>query len=311
VYSAPSSSTRRPSGVSNRPGATSTIRDYATTIDHANEILGAKVLRKIGPPEIAELNAHLRGRMSDSTRAKHLRVLGALFESAIVHGFAGANPVRRLPVAERPRPQRREAAYYEDEELPRLFAAVDDETMAALCKTALGTGMRFGELAALRWGDVDLAGSVIRVRRSVVRGIVGLPKSHERRDVDLTPELVELLGAWWGACGKPGDETLVFPGDAGGEHLDPSTVARRALYPALKEAGIERMGPTGTERTFHSFRHTYARIALEAGCELTWLSRQLGHSSSAFTDQRYGHWARAARKRQVERLAGAFAHVGA
>ena len=83
-------------------------------------------------------------------------------------------------------------------------------------------------------------------------------------------------------------------------------ILSRELYPALKRAGVPRVGPTGEKRTFHSFRHSFARVALESGTELTWLSRHLGHSSTAVTDTVYGHWGRAARKRQMKRLAGAF-----
>jgi integrase len=75
----------------------------------------------------------------------------------------------------------------------------------------------------------------------------------------------------------------------------------------MKRAEIPREGPTGEKRTFHSLRHTLARIALEKGSELTGLSRHLGHSSTMITDTVYGHWARTARKRQAERLNGAFA----
>jgi hypothetical protein len=57
-------------------------------------------------------------------------------------------------------------------------------------------------------------------------------------------------------------------------------------------AEIPREGPTGEKRTFHSLRHTFARVALENGAELTWLSRHLGHSSTMVTDTVYGHWAR-------------------
>jgi integrase len=74
----------------------------------------------------------------------------------------------------------------------------------------------------------------------------------------------------------------------------------------MARAGVPRVGPTGEPRTFHSFRHTFARVALEHGAELTWLSRHLGHSSTAVTDRVYGHWSRAARKRAMERLAEAF-----
>jgi integrase len=97
---------------------------------------------------------------------------------------------------------------------------------------------------------------------------------------------------------------LIFSGPDG--YLEPTTVLRRELYPALTRAGIPREGPTGEKRTFHSFRHTFARVALEHGAELTWLSRHLGHSSAMVTDTVYGHWGRAARKRQVKRLEGAF-----
>lgn len=67
---------------------------------------------------------------------------------------------------------------------------------------ALKTGMRLGELTALTWADVDLAEAVIRVRRSYTDGHLSTPKNHERRDVDLTGDVVELLGAWWGELGR-------------------------------------------------------------------------------------------------------------
>lgn len=63
------------------------------------------------------------------------------------------------------------------------------------------------------------------------------------------------------------------------------TILKRDLYPAMASAGIPRVGPTGERRTFHSFRHTFARAALEHAAELTWLSRHLGHSSTAVTDR--------------------------
>ena len=66
------------------------------------------------------------------------------------------------------------------------------------------------------------------------------------------------------------------------------------------------MGEHGRNRTFHSFRHTFARITLEAGAEITWVQQQLGHQSIQLTVSTYGRWSRAAQKKQAERLAGAF-----
>jgi integrase len=51
--------------------------------------------------------------------------------------------------------------------------------------------------------------------------------------------------------------------DGPGGYLSVDTILKRELYPAMKRAGIERVGPTGEKRTFHSFRHTYAKLARE------------------------------------------------
>ena len=182
----------------------------------------------------------------------------------------------------KPRPERKEAAYFENDELPRLFAELAAGLYRTVCLVALKTGMRQGELLGLCWGDLDLQEAVIRVRRSYTSGTLGTPKNHERRDVDLTSEVVELLGSWWGECGGPAEETLVFPGATKSGYVSSSSLLGE-LYGAMERAGVPRVGPTGEKRTFHSFRHTYAKRALETGAQITWLSRHLGHSSLAVT----------------------------
>ena len=73
--------------------------------------------------------------LTPSTRAKHLRVLHACLASAIAHGYAASNPVGLLPKAERPRPTRKEAAYFEDAELPGLVAALPEGVYRLLAVT--------------------------------------------------------------------------------------------------------------------------------------------------------------------------------
>jgi len=74
----------------------------------------------------------------------------------------------------------------------------------------------------------------------------------------------------------------------------------------MVRAEVLRVGPTGAKRTFHSFRHTFAKRALENGRQITWLSRHLGHSSLKVTTDIYGHWERAERKLQAAKMEGAF-----
>jgi integrase len=293
---------------------------YATTMELAKQVFGEKVVRSLRSTDVARFNDHLKtikrpGKsgepLSASTRAKHLRVLHACLQSAVSHGYAARNPVGELPKAEKPRPEKKESAYFENDELPPLFKHVPDTVADVpnvyryLFLTALKTGMRLGELLALTWGDVDLGNEAIHVRRTYTDGAISVPKNHEKRTVDITPDLVETLGEWWGRSGKPGNSTLVFPGTTG-KYLWPMTILRRELYPAMEAAGVPRVGPTGEKRTFHSFRHTYAKRALENGRQITWLSRHLGHSSLKVTLDVYGHWERAEQKREARQMEGVF-----
>lgn len=245
-----------------------------------------------------------------TTQRKHLRVLHACLRSAVRKGYAGRNAAADLDEEELPQPQRREAAYFLDEELPRLVPAIPAGMYRALCKAALMTGMRLGELSALRWGNVNLAEGTIHVVESFTDGRLGPTKNRQKRDVELAPDVVDMLGEWWGECGKPGDDALVFPGATKTGYVNEQSLLRRILYPAMERAEVPRECPEGrargVKRTFHSFRHTYARVALEQGRELSWLSRHLGHSSLAITEQVYGHWSKAAAKAQAASMEGAF-----
>src|SRR4029453_7925603 len=161
----------------------STVGSCRSTIAHAKKTFGAKYVDGRGPDDIAHFNRILRERgCSPSTRAKHLRVLGACLQAAVFYRDAESNPGRELPPAQRPRPERKEAAYFENEELPRLFRHLHDEPYRSLCLAALKTGMRQGELLALRWCDVDLGEAVLRVRRSYTGAALTPPKNPKKTD---------------------------------------------------------------------------------------------------------------------------------
>jgi integrase len=303
-------------------GKQNTKRVYDGTLVYAKRAFGRSKVRDLAVSDVRRFldlirseNTERRSRgckpedgpppeVSAATLAKHLRQLGACLQAAIAEGYASDNPVRRLHKTARPKVAKSRPAYYTDEELARLWHELTGRpVMLALCKTALGTGLRFGELAALRWSDVDLLNRELHVARAYVEGIGEQPpKSNEPRTVDLTPQAATVLEDWYV---ESGDDGLVFGREDGG-HLTPSYVTPQVLYPALKRAGIPRLGERGRKRDFHSFRHTFARLALEGGAEITWVQKQLGHSSITLTVDTYGAWARAAEKSQAERLAGAF-----
>jgi integrase len=295
-----------------------TVAGYKPTMEYAKQAFGATAVRRLTVSHVKEFlrtcaEARVSGSkrtrpMSDSTRAKHLRVLGVCLESAVKAGYAGRNPVRDVPAGERPRKRRQEAAYFLNDELPALFAQLRERGRGyqVLFELALKTGMRQGELLALTWGDMDLVGSVIHVRRSYTDGTLGTPKNHEKREVFVTEDLVDLLGGWWGECGRPADDRLVLSGETPSGYMNPQVILRRELYPAMERAGIPRVGPTGEKRTFHSLRHTFARIAIEQNRPIFWLSKHLGHSSLDVTSGVYGHFEKTTRQREAQAMAGAF-----
>lgn len=304
-------------------GKANSRRVYATTIAYAKAAFGRTKVRDIDARDVRQFLDHVREQnaqrskapkrpreVSAATLAKHLRQLGACFEAAIAEGFASENPVKRLHKTARPRVVRSRPAYYTDDELRRLWPelAPDPElneplVYSYLCRLAAATGLRLGELAALEWADVDLLNRELHVRKTYTERVgVTEPKSGEARTVDLTPQSAALLEEWYPLTSGAG---LLFQPPEGG-YLSGDHVRRQILYPALDRAGIPRVGERGRSRDFHSFRHSFARVALENGADITWVQRQLGHSSITLTVDTYGHWARAAEKAQAERLAAVF-----
>jgi integrase len=294
---------------------------YGYTLDYGKRAFGRTKVRNLTPADVRRFLDLIRTsnvqrrrpveegetvpEVSAATLAKHLRQLGACLQAAIPE-YAVTNPVRLLHKTLRPKVAKSLPAYYTDEELARLWPELAYRpVMLALCKTALTTGLRFGELAALTWDDVTLQDRELHVSRTIVDRIgIQTPKSGDQRTVDLTPQAAAVLEAWSAVSGgeKGG---LVFEREEGG-HLTPAHVLRQVLYPALERAGIPRVGERGRKRDFHSFRHSFARIALEGGQPIDWVQRQLGHSSITLTVDTYGSWSRTAQKAQAAKLKDAF-----
>ncbi len=158
----------------------------------------------------------------------------------------------------------------------------------------LGTcGLRFGEVAELRWRDLDLPNLRVRISRSVtlVHGVfeVGSPKNGKPRTVSLPAFVAELLA--------PGDlDALVFP-DSAGSYMRGSNVRRRWWSRAVATAQLfpQKVTNTTSEQTvvydfkLHELRHTAASLAIQAGANIKALQNMLGHESAGLTLDRYGH----------------------
>jgi integrase len=158
---------------------------------------------------------------------------------------------------------------------------------------ALASGLRRGELLALRWQDVDLDGGTLRVEQALEetkRGrVFKAPKTrHGRRMVTLPVSTVALLREHWKAqqeerlalgLGRAEPSSLVFA-DWDGAPRSPRTLTQQ-WRKEMKKAGLKA--------TFHSLRHTHASTLIAAGLDVLSISRRLGHGSPVITLGVYGH----------------------
>lgn len=200
--------------------------------------------------------------------------LGAIYSRALARDELEVSPTRgvRLPTI---RNARMRCAT--PQEAAALQAAVPTRDRAVWA-TAFYSGLRRGELMALRWEDIDLKAGTIHVQRSwnMEHG-PGDTKNRDRRRVPIAATLREQLAAER-LRQAPGVE-LCF-GPAAGRPFRPDSLQERADR-AWKAAGLQRV-------TLHDCRHTFASLMIAANVNAKALSTYMGHSSIAITYDRYG-----------------------
>ena len=169
------------------------------------------------------------------------------------------------------------------------------ERLSVLAMVALFTGMRLGEVLALRWNRVDLEGKVIMVREALeptkAHGVrFKAPKSKAgRRDITLPDTLVDALREHRRVvlelqmklgAGRLPDDALLFS-NLEGMPLQPSNVS--SDWGDL----AERIGAPGV--TFHGLRHTHASQLIASGVDIVTISKRLGHAKPSVTLAIYAH----------------------
>ena len=274
-----------------------------------------------------------RTRSGDPLSAQTIRRAHGVLHSmlaAAVPRWLDHNPAARRPGERRtaglPKATKYESVFLTPEEFAILHRACPPQ-IADLVYVLGRTGLRLGEAVALTAEDVTVTGRhpVIRVRRARKRdGTVGTPKSERsRRDVPISSEVADVLAPR--VLGKP-RKALVFPAPGGGM-WNTANLHARYWAPAIASAmrcsehppPLPPRPPRGPRRQWrndevstcdcptrlhrvpriHDLRHSHVAWLLEAGWDVTRISRRLGHESITTTVDIYGHLLHG---RDVERL---------
>lgn len=237
-------------------------------------------LVKVTKAKLIDLRTSLKEReepIGNATINTLFASLSAAYSYFIEQGWCSENPlkfIRDLEVAERPFLWLQSAG-----EVQKLLAACN-ENIRTLVAVLVGTGMRLDEALHLMWTDIDLQHRVIHVHR----GRRGAPKSGRLRHVPIFDSVLTVLREMKLAKGS---NTLLWPGakrDKFDEQLPRNkTSVFRPFKAAVLRAGLPK------KLRLHDLRHTFAGLFLASGGDIFKLSKILGHSSVAITQQVYAH----------------------
>lgn len=275
-----------------------TLKRHQHIERHLVPALGHLLLSELTLEHVRACYAEMakRGYARNSIASVH-QTLRAALEDARQLGLVARNVADRATIPGR---RQEEMRVLDAEQCRRLLAVLREQerqrVYAVAIELTLATGVRIGELLALRWSDTDLKETgTIRIARQLVGDPTGYsePKTRRsRRSITLDPRTIAtlracarrqaeqrlLLGPDWEATDDDGDLMLTTPT---GRPLSRTSLARH-LHQALRRAGLPHL-------RWHDLRHTHATLALAAGINPRVLADRLGHASVVTTLQIYGH----------------------
>lgn len=260
----------------------STIQDYRGHLRrHLAPFFGERPIDKI---DAAEVTQYLKRKRNDGLSSKtvqnHLNFLHGVFAFAIRRGWAESNPVAYVDRPKKSHSPHKRVRFLQPSELDQLINAVPEDALGGIERTlylaAALTGLRQGELIALKWLDIDWQVRRVRVADNFTRGQMDTPKSHEGRSVPMAARLARELEDLRGRSQFSADRDLVFCHPDTGHVLDPSKMRKR-FKDALARAGVR-------EITFHELRHTFGTQMAAAGAPLRAIQEWMGHADAKTTE---------------------------
>ncbi|MGB9780602.1 tyrosine-type recombinase/integrase [Caldanaerobacter sp.] len=279
--------------------------------------LGHLKLNKIKPVHILEFlnmlkedGARLDGKeggLSPQTIKHHYRLIHAIFEDAVKWQLISSNPASNI---EPPKVPKKEAGYYNEEEVKKLIKALENEKLKykVAVMVTLAAGLRIGELMGLKWEHVDFENNTIKIEQAnqYLPGegtFTKDPKTEtSKRLIAMPKEIMDLLreykkeqnierlkkGSMWIDTG------YVFT-QWNGQPMYPYTFTK--WFPKfLEKHGLRRI-------TFHQLRHTSATLLINAGENVRTVSARLGHSNASTTMNIYAHALKSADRNAADKIA--------
>lgn len=252
----------------------STMRDYRSAMNlYVLPRFGNAPIRNISYLDIEEFKAELN---CTPKRVNNILVpIRSVFDLAFKSGFVDENIMLKVDNLRTDEPTIKPLTI---DEVKLVLENVTPH-FKDFFTVAFFTGMRFGEMVALKWKNVDLNRKLIYVRETRVYGVEDRPKTKKSiRDIEMLPPVLETLSH----RKKSANSDYVFL-DESGRYLDTDHVREVIWKKALLKAGVEY-------RPLIQTRHTFATMMIDAGEDIGWVQRMLGHSSLQMIYTKYYSW---------------------
>ena len=273
---------------------------------HILPALGKVKLQKLSPQHLQKFYNQKLEQGSAPQSVKHMhRLLHKALNDALKWNLVSRNV---CDAVEAPRVPKMEMKVLNSEQAQKFLEAAKGDPLEALYVLALTTGMRRGELLALKWEDIDFLHGQLQVQRTIARiadkgFVVSEPKTPKsRRSIHLASIAIEALkhhrilqheirllaGPSWD------DQSWVFCNTLG-RPIEAGNMLRRSFLPLLAKAGLQKI-------RFHDLRHSAATLLLSTGTHPKIVQELLGHSQISMTLDTYSHVLPSLQEDAVSRL---------
>ena len=269
----------------------STVRGYKDHFKlHLKDFFGEIKLVDITPVIINRfMEQKIKSGLSNKTVNHLLTTLGSAFNWAINNNYMMYNPVSRV---KKLKVQQKEMQFLTEEEIKKVLEVAETEypDFYPILITTIYSGMRrgevinaffeeFGEDKLITWDCIDFDKSIIKVRKSLYKGILSTPKTDcSIRDIQVPSKLIQVLKQYKKSAVE-NELNLVFT-QKNGKPIDADNLMNRRYRKILKLAGVKQI-------RFHDLRHTYASLLIAK--DLKYIQKQMGHSSFEVTMNTYAH----------------------
>ncbi|MEG2289956.1 MAG: tyrosine-type recombinase/integrase [Clostridium sp.] len=288
--------------------APSTFKRYKEFCTSVNNHIGSIELLKLTPIIIQGLYTELLNKgLSKSTVLKVHRCLKLALKQAVGWNMLNSNPCDNVKP---PRPDKVDIQIWDESTTKRFLFLSRDEGIYIVIAIALGTGMREGEICALKWDCVDLKNGEIYVKRSLqnIDGVLTLKEPKTKgsiRRISIAPDLVNVLKEYKKYQTEMKmlnrrnytDDNFVCTWEDGRPYA-PLYIAKK--FPLLiSKYNVPKI-------RFHDLRHTHATILLLHDVPAKIVSERLGHSTISITLDTYSHVLPSMQRAAAEKLNGLF-----